>query len=79
MRRKAPRVLPEAAGRVEKVELDLAERCQSGRMGRSRKPLYRKVPWVRIPPSPPLPKKDPASGCCFPAIGAGFDILSFGI
>ena len=31
-----------------------AERCQSGRLGRSRKPLCRKVPWVRIPPSPPV-------------------------
>ena len=33
----------------------LAERCRSGRSGRSRKPLYpSRVPWVRIPPSPPL-------------------------
>ena len=30
------------------------ERCQSGRMGRSRKPLWTLCPpWVRIPPSPP--------------------------
>ena len=29
------------------------ERCQSGRMGRSRKPLWSlSPPWVRIPPSP---------------------------
>ena len=31
----------------------LTERCESGRFGRSRKPLSRKGPWVRIPPSPP--------------------------
>ncbi len=30
----------------------LVERCRSGRSGRFRKPVYRKVPWVRIPPSP---------------------------
>jgi hypothetical protein len=29
------------------------ERCQSGRMGRSRKPLSCKGPWVQIPPPPP--------------------------
>ena len=32
--------------------LMLLERCESGRIGRSRKPLYRKVPGVRIPLSP---------------------------
>ena len=33
----------------------IAERCQSGRMGRSRKPLSpNRVPRVRIPVSPPL-------------------------
>ena len=30
-----------------------SERCESGRFGRSRKPLSRKGPWVQIPPSPP--------------------------
>ena len=34
-------------------QMSYAERCESGRIGRSRKPLSRKGPWVRIPPSPP--------------------------
>jgi hypothetical protein len=30
------------------------EGCESGRIGRSRKPLCRKAPWVRIPLPPPM-------------------------
>ena len=30
------------------------ERWQSGRMYLTRNQAYRKVPWVRIPPSPPV-------------------------
>jgi hypothetical protein len=33
--------------------LDTQERWQSGRMYLTRNQAYRKVPWVRIPPSPP--------------------------
>ena len=38
--------------RFEPVQSQPLERCESGRIGRSRKPLYRKVPGVRIPLSP---------------------------
>ena len=34
-------------------DLSIAERCRSGRTGRSRKPLCACVPRVRIPVSPP--------------------------
>ena len=37
------------------------ERCGSGLSGRSRKPLWLRSPWVRIPPSPPVPR---CSVCC---------------
>ena len=32
------------------------ERCRSGLTGGPGKTVYRKVPWVRIPPSPPFDK-----------------------
>ena len=38
--------------RVLSLALSTSERWQSGRMWRSRNPLYRKVPGVRIPLSP---------------------------
>ena len=40
------------------VESGDTERCESGRIGRSRKPLTGNGPWVRIPPSPPLPRQE---------------------
>ena len=46
----------ECAGllRPEVGTFSRAERCPSGRRGRSRKPLWpSRSPWVRIPPSPP--------------------------
>ena len=33
------------------------EKWQSGRMYLTRNQAYRKVPWVRIPPSPPIPAR----------------------
>ncbi len=30
----------------------MLERCESGRIGLTANELYRKVPWVQIPPSP---------------------------
>lgn len=52
-----PRPIPTTGNRVrqcERLPLVLrAEGCQSGRMGRSRKPLRRSAsPWVQIPPLP---------------------------
>ena len=51
------RVRRPAAGvllRPEVGTFSRAERCPSGRRGRSRKPLWpSRSPWVRIPPSPP--------------------------
>ena len=55
--------LPRGAGHHAKNRGDefFLEGCQSGRSGRSRKPLCRKAPWVRIPPPPPILTRD-ASG-----------------
>ena len=43
------RVLHPSASRLASP----TEGCESGRIGRSRKPLCRKAPWVRIPLPPP--------------------------
>ena len=37
---------------VEKCLSFPTERCESGRFGTPGERVYRKVPWVRIPPSP---------------------------
>ncbi len=55
------------------------ERCQSGRMYRTRNPVWRYAsPWVRIPPSPPNPKGYP-HGCpfCICDVGAWTKLLGF--
>jgi hypothetical protein len=48
-------LLQSAASGNDHTVFDL-ERWQSGRMYLTRNQAYRKVPWVRIPPSPPASK-----------------------
>ena len=39
------------------------EGCESGRIGWSRKPLWRKSPWVQIPLPPPRTSRSEAESC----------------
>ena len=48
-----PRVLPTQSGLSLRCASKYRERCQSGRSYSFAKAAYRKVPRVRIPPSPP--------------------------
>ena len=61
VRSAAHRVLREPA--VTRHVTSRPEGCESGRIGWSRKPLWRKSPWVQIPLPPPQTSRSEAGSC----------------